>query len=178
MTFQSLAVAGAVWGWNILGSVQLLVSNKWCMGVLLLLLFFFFLKLKHGIIPGTTKRKNSFAMQALVHRWWKWIAISGDCTEKYSFTAESLSNSVILFVSIVVSLKINRRQSIWSNVCIFSLHPCARKHRGMHRDLCLSACCLVDWKKTDSLFYFIWTSYEHIYAFLCISHWAKWGAVK
>jgi hypothetical protein len=50
-------------------------------------------------------------MQALIHRWRKCIANGGDCVEKSRFVAKNtLSNSVIvLFLSIAVSMEINRR---------------------------------------------------------------------
>jgi len=55
---------------------------------------------------------NERGMQTLVHGWRKCIANGGDCVEKQCFVAKnfSLSNSVIvLFVSIVVFMEINRR---------------------------------------------------------------------
>ena len=49
----------------------------------------------------------------------KCIAHGGDCVEKQCFVAEdfALSNSVVmLFVSVVVSMKINSKYYFWSNL--------------------------------------------------------------
>ena len=60
-------------------------------------------------------------MQALVHWWQKWMADGVDCTEKECSAAElALSNSIILlFVSVVISMEINRRHYFWNNLYVF-----------------------------------------------------------
>ena len=57
-------------------------------------------------------------IQALVHRWWKCIASSGDWWKTASYSWEfSLSNNVLVFfVSVVVSMDTNRRHYFWGNL--------------------------------------------------------------
>jgi len=59
------------------------------------------------------------SMQALVHHWKKCRANDGDYAQKQFCSWESaLSNNVIvLFVSVVVSMEINRRRYFWSHPC-------------------------------------------------------------
>ena len=56
------------------------------------------------------------SMQALVHHWWKCIANGGDCWKIVFCSWEfALSNSVVvLFVSVVFSMEINKRHYFWS----------------------------------------------------------------
>jgi len=69
-------------------------------------------------------------MQALVHRWPKCTAIGGDYVNKMVFCSQefALSNSVIvLFVSIVVSMEINRRHYFRSGLRTYiHVHKSAR----------------------------------------------------
>jgi len=63
-----------------------------------------------------------WGMQAFVHCSWKCIANGGACVEKIVFCnwEFALSKSVfVLFVSIVVSMEINRRHYFLSNLCIW-----------------------------------------------------------
>ena len=63
------------------------------------------------------------SMQSLVHRWWKCRANGGDYNVKMFYSCEfALSNNVIvLFVSVVVSIEINRRHYFQSYLCTASL---------------------------------------------------------
>ena len=63
---------------------------------------------------------NKHSMQALVQHWKKSIANGGNRVEKQSFVAE---NS--LYVSVVISMEINRRHSFQSNLRTSSMshHP-------------------------------------------------------
>ena len=54
---------------------------------------------------------NKHSMQALVQHWKKSIANGGNHVEKQSFVAD---NS--LYVSVVISMEINRRHSFQSNL--------------------------------------------------------------
>ena len=65
---------------------------------------------------------TSAGMLALVHCWWTCIANGGDCVEKQCFVAENFLYSVfVLFVSVVVSIEINRRHCFWSDLHIDAL---------------------------------------------------------
>ena len=57
-------------------------------------------------------------MQALVHGSWKHIANDSDYVEKQCFVAENLLHQtvLVLFVSVAVSMEINRRQYFWGNL--------------------------------------------------------------
>ena len=62
-------------------------------------------------------------MQGLVHHWQKCTTNGADCVGFLNFfillfvTERALSSSVILpFISVVVSIEINRRHYFWSNL--------------------------------------------------------------
>ena len=65
------------------------------------------------------------SMQALAYRWWKCTANDGDCWKVVFCSWEfSLSNSIIvIFISVVVSMEINRRQYFQSNLSISFIKP-------------------------------------------------------
>ena len=60
------------------------------------------------------------AMQTLVYCWQKCIANGGDYVEKECFGAENFLYQVtlVLFVSVVVSMEINKKHYFWSNLHI------------------------------------------------------------
>ena len=66
-------------------------------------------------------------IQALVHRWWKCIASSGDWWKTASYSWEfSLSNNVLVFfVSVVVSMEINRRHYLRIQQWLFDVPCCS-----------------------------------------------------
>jgi len=72
-------------------------------------------------VTSTGADFNKNGMKVLIHHWQKCIASSGDYLEKYCCCREfSLSSSpLVLFVSVVVSVSINRRHYFQSN-----LHRC------------------------------------------------------
>ena len=68
-------------------------------------------------------------MQALVHRWQKWVADGDNCIGKQCCSWEfALSNSVIvLFLSGVVSIEINRKRYFQSSLCMYTcVNVCKR----------------------------------------------------
>jgi len=64
-------------------------------------------------------------VQTLVHCWRKCIANDGDYVEKEDLLAANLLYQtvfvIMLFLYVVVSIEINRRYYIWSNLCIYFL---------------------------------------------------------
>ena len=59
-------------------------------------------------------------MQALVYRWWKFIASDGDCWKILfcSWEFVLLSRVAMLLVSVVISTEINGRHYFQSNLCV------------------------------------------------------------
>ena len=60
-------------------------------------------------------------MWGLLCSWQKYMGSGGDCVERIVFCSWelSLSNDVIvLFVSVLVSMAINRRHDFWSDLCV------------------------------------------------------------
>ena len=82
-------------------------------------------------------------MQVLVHHWWKYIANGGDCWKLVFCSWEfPLSNSVtVLFVSVVVSMEINRRHYFWNDLC--TIVNITRKSIKLFSSECHNCFCLV-----------------------------------
>ena len=83
-----------------------------------------------AVVPATWKADHisdghadfcKRGMQALVHRWQKCIANGDGCTEKQCFIAQNLfylNCVIVLSLSVVVSMEINRRYYFHSSLCI------------------------------------------------------------